>query len=55
MSKLLEKTISAGSAFVDDSELASLGKEAREHGYIVIVNSFFDGVASVQLWRESNN
>lgn len=52
MSKLLRQTIYEGSTFVDEAELASLGNEARAFGYILIINSFFDGVASVQLWKD---
>lgn len=53
MSKLLKRVINEGSAFVDERELSKLGNEARNFGYYVIINSFFDGVASVQLWNEN--
>lgn len=53
MSKLLKQAIEDGSTFVDERELSELGNEARQFGYYLIINSFFDGVASVQLWYEN--
>lgn len=53
MSKLLKRVINEGSAFVDERELRELGKEARVFGYYLIINSFFDGFASVQMWNEN--
>ena len=52
MSKLLRQAINCGSVFIDEAELRNFGKEARAFGYMLIINSFFDGVASVQLWNE---
>ena len=54
MSKLLKHAIEEGSTFVDEHELRQLSAEARGFGYHVIINSFFDGMASVQMWKEFN-